>query len=224
MKKIMLFFVACISCITVACDSDDDGTKGDDNKFPAPEVTFSAITGVSFTAGWNALETADSYRYEVSYEKDGQVVAVAAQNTETTTFSLDGLLPATDYSVRVVAKAGGKTISDWFSGTVRTLGGESVTFTVTPYERYIENAFIYPYAEVKPSDSEVYYWVSAIPSNSERDPKEWMQEDIDYYMELGKTWDDLVADKLMPKVFLLLLPVTIIIILLLRRLEKIFPK
>ena len=70
MKKIMLFFVACISCITVACDSDDDGTKGDDNKFPAPEVTFSAITGVSFTAGWNALETADSYRYEVSYEKD----------------------------------------------------------------------------------------------------------------------------------------------------------
>lgn len=41
MKKIMLFFVACISCITVACDSDDDGTKGDDNKFPAPEVTFS---------------------------------------------------------------------------------------------------------------------------------------------------------------------------------------
>ena len=55
MKKIMLFFVACISCITVACDSDDDGTKGDDNKFPAPEVTFSAITGVSFTAGWNAL-------------------------------------------------------------------------------------------------------------------------------------------------------------------------
>ena len=86
----MLFFVACISCITVACDSD--GTKGDDNKFPAPEVTFSAITGVSFTAGWNALETADSYRYEVSYEKDGQVVAVAAQNTETTTFSLDGLL------------------------------------------------------------------------------------------------------------------------------------
>ena len=78
----MLFFVACISCITVACDSDDDGTKGDDNKFPAPEVTFSAITGVSFTAGWNALETADSYRYEVSYEKDGQVVAVAAQNTE----------------------------------------------------------------------------------------------------------------------------------------------
>lgn len=36
MKKIMLFFVACISCITVACDSDDDGTKGDDNKFPAP--------------------------------------------------------------------------------------------------------------------------------------------------------------------------------------------
>ena len=67
MKKIMLFFVACISCITVACDSDDDGTKGDDNKFPAPEVTFSAITGVSFTAGWNALETADSYRYEVSY-------------------------------------------------------------------------------------------------------------------------------------------------------------
>jgi hypothetical protein len=81
----MLFFVACISCITVACDSDDDGTKGDDNKFPAPEVTFSAITGVSFTAGWNALETADSYRYEVSYEKDGQVVAVAAQNTETTT-------------------------------------------------------------------------------------------------------------------------------------------
>lgn len=86
----MLFFVACISCITVACDSDDDGTKGDDNKFPAPEVTFSAITGVSFTAGWNALETADSYRYEVSYEKDGQVVAVAAQNTETTTFSLDG--------------------------------------------------------------------------------------------------------------------------------------
>ena len=47
MKKIMLFFVACISCITVACDSDDDGTKGDDNKFPAPEVTFSAITGVS---------------------------------------------------------------------------------------------------------------------------------------------------------------------------------
>lgn len=105
----MLFFVACISCITVACDSDDDGTKGDDNKFPAPEVTFSAITGVSFTAGWNALETADSYRYEVSYEKDGQVVAVAAQNTETTTFSLDGLLPATDYSVRVVAKAEGKT-------------------------------------------------------------------------------------------------------------------
>ena len=199
MKKIMLFFVACISCITVACDSDDDGTKGDDNKFPAPEVTFSAITGVSFTAGWNALETADSYRYEVSYEKDGQVVAVAAQNTETTTFSLDGLLPATDYSVRVVAKAGGKTISDWFSGTVRTLGGESVTFTVTPYERYIENAFIYPYAEVKPSDSEVYYWVSAIPSNSERDPKEWMQEDIDYYMELGKTWDDLVADKLILK-------------------------
>ena len=195
----MLFFVACISCITVACDSDDDGTKGDDNKFPAPEVTFSAITGVSFTAGWNALETADSYRYEVSYEKDGQVVAVAAQNTETTTFSLDGLLPATDYSVRVVAKAGGKTISDWFSGTVRTLGGESVTFTVTPYERYIENAFIYPYAEVKPSDSEVYYWVSAIPSNSERDPKEWMQEDIDYYMELGKTWDDLVADKLILK-------------------------
>ena len=82
MKKIMLFFVACISCITVACDSDDDGTKGDDNKFPAPEVTFSAITGVSFTAGWNALETADSYRYEVSYEKDGQVVAVAAQNTD----------------------------------------------------------------------------------------------------------------------------------------------
>ena len=82
----MLFFVACISCITVACDSDDDGTKGDDNKFPAPEVTFSAITGVSFTAGWNALETADSYRYEVSYEEDGQVVAVAAQNTETTTF------------------------------------------------------------------------------------------------------------------------------------------
>ena len=199
MKKIMLFFVACISCITVACDSDDDGTKGDDNKFPAPEVTFSAITGVSFTAGWNALETADSYRYEVSYEKDGQVVAVAAQNTETTTFSLDGLLPATDYSVRVVAKAEGKTISDWFSGTVRTLGGESVTFTVTPYERYIENAFIYPYAEVKPSDSEVYYWVSAIPSNSERDPKEWMQEDIDYYMELGKTWDDLVADKLILK-------------------------
>ena len=55
MKKIMLFFVACISCITVACDSDDDGTKGDDNKFPAPEVTFSAITGVSFTAGLNAL-------------------------------------------------------------------------------------------------------------------------------------------------------------------------
>ena len=199
MKKIMLFFVACISCITVACDSYDDGTKGDDNKFPAPEVTFSAITGVSFTAGWNALETADSYRYEVSYEKDGQVIAVAAQNTETTTFSLDGLLPATDYSVRVVAKAGGKTISDWFSGTVRTLGGESVTFTVTPYERYIENAFIYPYAEVKPSDSEVYYWVSAIPSNSERDPKEWMQEDIDYYMELGKTWDDLVADKLILK-------------------------
>ena len=114
------------------------------------------------------------------------------------------------------------------SGTVRTLGGESVTFTVTPYERYIENAFIYPYAEVKPSDSEVYYWVSAIPSNSERDPKEWMQEDIDYYMELGKTWDDLVADKLILKgdaeSVPLLLPVTIIIILLLRRLEKIFPK
>lgn len=38
MKKIMLFFVACISCITVACDSDDDGTKGDDNKFPMQHI------------------------------------------------------------------------------------------------------------------------------------------------------------------------------------------
>lgn len=55
-----------------------------------------------------------------------------------------------------------------------------------------------------------------------------MQEDIDYYMELGKTWDDLVADKLILKgdaeSVPLLSPVTIIIILLLRRLEKIFLK
>lgn len=124
---------------------------------------------------------------------------IAAENTPDLSFTLTGLTPSTEYTVKMAAKAGDKILSDWFVGTVTTEGQEEMTFTITPYERYYKGNYIYPYADIKVSNPDVHYWVSAIPANNEMKPADWIKEDIQYYLDRGLKWDDLVTEGLILK-------------------------
>ncbi len=190
---------AVIAFAAVACSEEDTGGDGNGD-LSAPEVSFKSVTSTSFTAEWPAVKGADSYRYEVTYLKDGRPSAVAAKNISETSFSLDALKPSTEYIVRVVAKAGEKMSVNWYNGKVTTSGTSGVEFKVTPYEAYYKDeGYVYPYASVEVSNPDVYYWVSAIPVENKDNAKEWMKEDIDFYLDQDITWDELVEEKLILK-------------------------
>ncbi len=204
----MMCLLAGFLCMAVSCSDDDEipatgpnggGEDNGEDPVPALQITFSEITSTSFTASWNAFEGADTYRYEVTCKRDGHVSAVTAANIEELQFTLNGLTPSTEYTVKLVAKANGKICSDWVKQTVTTAGEDKVTFAITPYERYYEGAFIYPYAQIKVSNPDVFYWVSAIPDDAQLNPVEWIKEDIAYYRELGMKWEDLIEEHLILK-------------------------
>lgn len=199
MRKFLLFMTAAFAFAAVSCSEDNKEVQGN-GELAAPEVSFKSVTSTSFTAEWPAVKGADSYRYEVTYLDGGRPVAVAAKNLGETTFSLEALKPATEYIVRVVAKAGEKMSTNWYTGNVSTSGSSDVTFNVTPYEQYYKNeGYVYPYAHVEVSNPDVYYWVSAVPVASLDKARDWMEEDIAYYIDLGATWDELVEEKLILK-------------------------
>lgn len=190
---------AAFAFAAVSCSEDNKEDQGN-GELAAPEVSFKSVTSSSFTAEWPAVKGADSYRYEVTYLDGGRPVAVAAKNLAETTFSLEALKPATEYIVRVVAKAGEKMSPNWYTGNVSTSGSSDMTFKVAPYEQYYKNeGYVYPYAQVEATNPDVYYWVSAVPVASKDSAKDWIEEDINYYLDLGATWDELVEEKLILK-------------------------
>lgn len=200
MRKFLLFVTAALAFAAVSCNEDSKEDITGNGDLAAPDVSFKSVTSTSFTAEWPAVKGADSYRYEVTYLNNGRPSAVAAKNITGTTFSLDALKPSTEYIVRVVAKAGEKMSVNWYNGNVTTSGSAEVKFTVTPYERYYQKeGYVYPYAGVEVSNPDVYYWVSAIPVENKDNARNWIEEDIAYYLEQEVTWDELVEEKLILK-------------------------
>lgn len=182
--------------------SDSNNETGDEptptTGLAAPQVTLGEVTATSFTATWSAVDGAEEYRYEVTTAIDSGngTSAIATGYTPETTLTIDALKPATEYQIRIAARAEGITSDNWFTGTVTTLGDESgieVSFSITPCEKYHSSGYVYPFARVTPSNTDVYYWVSAIPSDQLEDASTWMQEDIDYYLSQGETWDSLLS-------------------------------
>lgn len=199
MKKI--FILAALTLLGASC-SDSNNETGDEptptTGLAAPQVTLGDVTATSFTATWPAVDGAEEYRYEVTTAIDGGngTSAIATGYTPETTLTIDALKPATEYQIRIAARADGVTSNNWFTGTVTTLGDEGgleISFSITPCEKYHSSGYVYPFARVTPSNTDVYYWVSAIPSDQLEDASTWMQEDIDYYLSQGETWDSLLS-------------------------------
>lgn len=194
MKKI-IFGLAAAALLGVSCSDSDQNNEEPDKPtsgLAAPEVTFVQITETSFSASWPAVEGAEEYRYEVTTEIGGTTKAIAADYTPATTLTIDALTPLSEYKVRIAARAGGETSRNWFSGTVTTLGASDIAFTITPCEKYHSSGYVYPFARVTPSNPDIYYWVSAVPADQMTDAASWIQEDINYYLSEGYTWDDLL--------------------------------
>lgn len=192
MKKIL--FCAALALFAAACSDSEDTTGGgtQTSGLKAPEVTFENITSVSFSATWPAVKGADEYRYEVTLTGDEGNTAIAATNTTETSFEFNTLVPGATYEVRVAARADGVTSKNWFYSEVTTSGTGAMTFTITPYEKYSEDGYVYPFAHTVPSDNDLYYWVGAIPSDQTEDAADWIAQDIEYYTSLGLQWDDLL--------------------------------
>lgn len=201
MKKI-LFIMASATALFACTEAEPDNVEiGDgDGELAAPQVTFSGITSSSFTASWDAVEGAEEYRYEVTWDTGSgkEIIAVEPDFTGTS-FTLERLQPATEYSVRVAARSGDATSRNWFSGTVTT-GGTELSLAITPVEKYFaRSGYVYPAASVRSSDEDVYYWVSAVPSDNMDNALSWVREDIDYNISYYGGWDGLVESGLIMK-------------------------
>ncbi|MBO8445066.1 MAG: fibronectin type III domain-containing protein [Bacteroidetes bacterium] len=201
MKKI-LFIMASATALFGCTEAEPDNVEiGDgDGELAAPQVTFSGITSSSFTASWDAVEGAEEYRYEVTWNTGSgkEIIAVEPDFTGTS-FTLERLQPATEYSVRVAARSGDATSRNWFSGTVTT-GGTELSLAITPVEKYFaRGGYVYPAASVRSSDEDVYYWVSAVPSDNMDNALSWVREDIDNNISYYGGWDGLVESGLIMK-------------------------
>ena len=98
MKKI-LFIMASATALFGCTEAEPDNVEiGDgDGELAAPQVTFSGITSSSFTASWDAVEGAEEYRYEVTWNTGSgkEIIAVEPDFTGTS-FTLERLQPATE--------------------------------------------------------------------------------------------------------------------------------
>ena len=196
MKKTLILAAAALAlaACTKPAGPETPGGNPDtpgDGELSAPAVTFSAVTTSSFTAQWSAVEGADEYRYEVTTMVGSQNDIVAIEVTQNTSFSLEALSPGTEYKVRVAARADGATSRNWYEGMVKTEGTSQAALTLVPVEKYIAG-YVYPVAKVTASDENIYYWVSAVPTDRIDEAAEWIQEDIDDNYSYYGGWDGLL--------------------------------
>lgn len=197
MKKI--FLLAALAFLGVACSDSDNNEGGGTSGLAAPDVTISEITGTSFTASWQAVKGADEYRYEITCETADGTTAIAAGYTPASPLTIDALMPATEYKVRIAARAEGVTSQNWFTQMVTTQGTVETNFTLTPCEKYHSSGYVYPFARVETTDAETYYWISAVPEEQMADAVSWIEADIDYYLSNSVTWEQLVEMGLINK-------------------------
>lgn len=200
MKKV--FWLATLAFLGVACsdsDNNEGGGGGDTSELAAPDVTISDITGTSFTASWQAVNGADEYRYEITCETTDGTTAVAAGYIPASPLTIDALMPATEYKVRIAARAEGVTSKNWFTQMITTQGTVETGFSLAPFEKYHSSGYVYPFARVEATNPEVYYWVSAVPEEQLADAASWIEEDIDYYLSNGLSWDQLIEMGLINK-------------------------
>lgn len=195
MKTEFLLTLAIIVATAVSCEKAGSPASVTDED----RIEVSDVTSSSFTVSWHFVQEAEEYRCEVTYiDPDSIKRSIFLGNTAETSIHLDGLLPDTEYSIRVSPRKDGTTLQQWLTATART-SGTDITFQVRPMERYFTaQSCIMPYAEVTPSDKSAYYWVSAIPEEvtDEAEVIEWISSDISSMTDAGYTWDDLVADRL----------------------------
>ena len=189
MKKILI--IAAVAAAMASCAKPENPETPGDGELAAPAVTFSAVTSSSFTASWEAVDGADEYRYEVTTMVGAQNDIVAVEVTQNTSFSLEALSPGTEYKVRVAARADGATSRNWYEGMVKTEGTSQAALTLVPVEKYIAG-YVYPVAKVTASDENIYYWVSAVPTDRIDEAAEWIQEDIDDNYSSYGGWDGLL--------------------------------
>lgn len=190
-----IFIVAAAAAVVASCAKSETPEIPGDGELAAPAVTFSSVSSSSFTAVWQAVEGADEYRYEVTTMAGGQNDIVAIEVTRNTSFSLDALSPGTEYKVRVAARADGATSRNWFEGTVKTDGASQAALTIVPVEKYIAG-YVYPVAKVTASDENIYYWVSAVPTDRIDESVEWIRDDIDDSCSIYGDWDGLLENGL----------------------------
>lgn len=192
MKKIILFIAAlAVTCSCSETEPEIPGNGGGYGESDIPQVVFSDVTASSFTASWNPVEGAGSYRYEVTRLTDtGKELIALEGDYKETSFTLTALQPASVYSVRVASRMQGVTSTRWFEGEVTTTGSE-LDLTITPVEKYV-GGYVYPAASVVSSDEGVYYWVSAVPTDNADNALAWIQEDVDYSFGNYGSWDALV--------------------------------
>lgn len=195
MKTEFLLTLAIIIATAVSCEkAEPTATPQDEDR-----IEISDVTSSSFTVSWHFVQEAEEYRCEVTYiDSESITRSVYLGNTAETSIHLDGLLPDTEYKIRVSPRANGTTLQQWLTIYAKT-SGAGVTFQITPMEKYFSSqSCIMPYAVVTPSDKTAYYWVSAIPEEvtDEADILEWISSDISSMTDAGYTWDDLVAYRL----------------------------
>lgn len=195
MKTEFLLTLAIIVASAVSCEkTDSPAVTQDEDKIEVSEVTSS-----SFTVSWHFAQEAEEYRCEITYiDTESITKSVYLGNTEETSMHFDGLLPDTEYKIRVSPRKDGLTLQQWLTVYAKTSGSD-ITFQITPMEKYFSaQSCIMPYAEITPSDKSAYYWVSAIPEEvtDEAEVLEWITSDISSMTDAGYTWDDLIADRL----------------------------
>lgn len=200
MKRIIS--VLALASVILSCTKEGatDTTDGNGNNGSAvPQVVASDVKTSSFTISWDEIEGVSEYRYEITCSMDGRNVPVAAENISSSSVTVEGLWPSATFNVRVATRVNGMTSTKWGSLQVKTAGEGEVSFTIRPVEKYT-GGYVLPYAEVTPSDKEVYYWVGAVAASEKDSAADWIVEDIEYYQtEEGMTWDAMVEAGLILK-------------------------
>jgi endo-1,4-beta-xylanase len=104
MKNLILFFIMSMAFLLNACANDGDEPDLPSLKNPVA-TTPSDITDNSFTASWNFVSTAKSYRLDVSLQSDFSTFIEGYESLEVTTLNAEvkDLTPATEYYFRVKA-------------------------------------------------------------------------------------------------------------------------
>ncbi|MBR0224463.1 MAG: fibronectin type III domain-containing protein, partial [Thermoguttaceae bacterium] len=114
----------------VSFDAVDLGAYEYGNQLEAPKIKSSSSTHNTIKVSWNAIANATGY--VVAYKSPADSAYIEAPMTTSTTFTIDNLVPETEYKVKVLAKGDGTDYSDSLYSSVKTVVTKVASVDPTP--------------------------------------------------------------------------------------------